>query len=53
MRVTLVRPAMLNYPQVRFASNEVRVYDTAADFTRDMTEPLHGPIRKLATSFMM
>ncbi len=30
--------ATLNYPHVRFASNEVRTYNTAAEFTRDMAD---------------
>jgi len=30
--------ATLNYPHVRFASNEVRVYNTAEDFTREMQD---------------
>ena len=30
--------ATLNYPHVRFASNEVRTYNTADDFTRDIAE---------------
>jgi hypothetical protein len=30
--------ATLNYPHVRFASNEVKVYNTAAEFARDMTD---------------
>jgi hypothetical protein len=30
--------ATLNYPHVRFASNDVRVYNTAADFTREMSD---------------
>jgi len=28
----------LNYSHVPFASNDVRVYNTAADFARDMTD---------------
>lgn len=30
--------ATLNYPHVRFASNEVRVYNTAEDFSREMKD---------------
>ncbi len=30
--------ATLNYPHVRFASNDVKVYNTAADFAREMTD---------------
>jgi hypothetical protein len=30
--------ATLNYPHVRFASNEVRTYNTPEDFTRDMND---------------
>jgi hypothetical protein len=30
--------ATLNYPHVRFASNEVRVYQTAEEFAREMTD---------------
>ncbi len=30
--------ATLNYPHVRFASNQVRVYETAADFARENAE---------------
>ena len=30
--------ATLNYPHVRFAGNQVKVYDTAADFARDMKD---------------
>ena len=28
----------LNYPHVRFASNDVRVYQTAAEFAREMND---------------
>lgn len=30
--------AALNYPHVRFASNEVRTFNTAADFMQDMKD---------------
>ena len=30
--------ATLNYPHVRFASNEVRVYNTAEEFAREMKD---------------